>query len=323
MLRATTAWGGIAALLLLSYSCGGETPSVDAPSDQGIPGSATQQPFGTFQVALVAPRGETPGFTSVLGKVYDGPTPPAIIWEEAASGGGCRLLTPRVPFCEEPCGSGTICVEDGRCQPYPSPITVGTVQANGLRTDAGANTFSMDPIANNYQPTGGIRLPHPAFFEGDDITFSASGTASVAPFTMTAKAIGPLEVADKTLTLDGGPMTLEWTPAQQPELAPISAAFDISYHGGTKGKIECESPDTGSLQVSASLLDQLKALGVSGFPKVEITRKAIGTTDPSVETELVIQSMITKILEIPGVISCNEDADCPEEQACQPDFRCR
>ena len=109
-----------------------------------------------LQVALVAPQGTTPGFTSVLGKMYDGPIPSAIIWEETASSGDCRLLTPRIPFCESSCGNGAVCVEDGQCQSYPSAISVVTVHVDGLQT-----SFAMDPIANNYQIPGGVALAWP------------------------------------------------------------------------------------------------------------------------------------------------------------------
>ncbi len=271
----------------------------------------------------MAPEGTKPGFTAVLGRIQDGPTPGAIIWEEAASSGDCRLLTPRVPFCEQPCDGGALCVEDGRCQSFPAAITVGTVQVDGLLTVAGETAFSMEPIANNYQPPGGTRLAFPAFSAGDDITFAANGTKSVSTFAVTAKGISPLEIANESIELGGEPVLLEWTPSAQMDVTTISVAFDISYHGGTKGRVVCECPDTGSLDVSASLLEQLKALGISGFPKIEIARGTIGSTDPPAKVDLVVESMVTKILEIPGVISCNGDADCPGGQSCRPDFRCQ
>ena len=280
MFRETAFLGGIFTLLLFASSCGEKNPS-----GTETPSTGSQQLFGTFQVTLVAPQGTTPGFTSVLGRMYDDPTPSAIIWEEAASSGDCRLLTPRVPFCDPPCGSGAVCVEDGQCQSYPSAISAGTVHVDGLQTLAGETTFSMDPIANNYQPSGGTSLAFPAFSEGDNITFTASGNSSVSAFTMTAKGISPLEVANETIELDGEPVILEWTPPEQPELTTISVIFDISYHGGTKGKIECDCQDTGSLEVAASLLEQLKALGISGFPKVEITRRTMGSRAAHRSTE--------------------------------------
>ena len=180
----------------------------------------------------------------------------------------------------------------------------------------------MDPIANNYQPPVGTQLAFPAFAAGDGITFVASGTKSVSAFAVTAKGISPLQVANESIELAGEQVLLEWTPSGQTE-ATISVAFDISYHGGTRGKVECECPDTGLLEVSASLLEQLKALGISGFPKIEIARRTIGSTDPPAQVDLVVESTVTKILEIPGVISCNGNGDCPGGQSCRPDLRCQ
>ncbi len=78
-----------------------------------------------------------------------------------------------------------------------------------------------------------------------------------------------------------------------------------------------------AFDVPASLLDQLKALGISGFPKVEIARRAVGSTDPPAQVDLVVESMVTGLLDIPGVVSCNGDDDCPQGQTCGSDFRCR
>lgn len=312
-------WVGVFALLLLASSCdsGGAADEETSPTE-------SQEPFGAFQVELVAPFGTTPGFTSVLGKLNDGPTPSAIIWEEAASSGFCTLLTPRVPFCEQGCGSDALCVEDGQCQAFPAAMTAGTVVVEGLQTTSGATSFSMDPVADNYQLSSGTSLPYPAFAEGDDITFTASGNASTAAFTMTAQGISPLDVANDSIELvDGQPALLEWTPPNQQEIADIAVTVDISFHGGTKGKIECEAPDTGSLELAAPLLDQLKALGFSGWPTVEITRRTIGTTDPGFPVELAVEATVTKPVEIPGLISCDTDDQCPAGQTCQADFRCQ
>ena len=87
--------------------------------------------------------------------------------------------------------------------------------------------------------------------------------------------------------------------------------LDISHHGGTKGKIECDAEDKGSLGLAAALLDQLQNLGVSGFPTVVVTREMAGSsTATGVAVDLVIRSGMEQEVVIPGLVSCNSDDDC-------------
>jgi hypothetical protein len=253
--------------------------------------------------------------------VNDGPTPSPIIWEEKASAGGCKLLVPRVPSCPEPCGGGAACVEDDSCQPYPSAIAVGTVTVQGLKTKEGATSFSMDPVGGNYQPTG-VLFEYPPFSEGAAVTVTAPGNSTSPAISLTGKGISPLKVSDDSIWLETGkPVTLRWTPPAITGNTVIFVRVDISHHGGTAGVIESECPDNGSLTIPASLVDALKALGYFGFPKIEISRKAVAK-DAATNVELVIESKITKYVYIPGLISCNGDEDCPGGQTCE-NFRCK
>jgi hypothetical protein len=313
MIKKTLTTMGIFACVIIACSCNEDRPSVVDP-----PANGDSEVYGTFRVSLIAPRESTPGYTSVLGRMYDGPTPTGIIWEETASSGDCRLLEPRIPFCDPACERDEVCVEDDECQPYPTAIGVGTVHVDGLD-----ESFSMEPINNYYQPSGGTILPYPSFAEGDDITFRAEGSPAAPEFTVTGKGISPLAVVNDDITLDGESITLEWTPPKQQGSTTLTAVFDISYHGGTRGKIVCETPDDGSEDVAGFLVEELKALGISGFPKIEVTRKTRSTTESPIKVDIVVESLVTKMLSIPGIISCNSDADCPEGQYCAFDFRCR
>jgi hypothetical protein len=278
--------------------------------------------FGSILVSLIQPQGNSAGYTSVLGKAFDGPSPDGVIWEEAVRSGNCRLLTPRVPFCNNPCDANTICVEDDKCQAYPSAIDMGTVTVTGLLTRTGDSSFSMDPVNFNYQPTGGVIITYPPFSEGDEVNVIATGASGVPAFTISARGIAPLKLLNDSIVLEEGkPVQLKWTPPAQTGNTTIHVMVDVSHHGGTKGKIECECEDSGSLEISDRLIDGLLALGVSGFPKLEITRKAEGSTDPAT-VDLVLESKVTKELHIPGLISCNCDEDCPDGQTCQPDLKC-
>ena len=320
------AFCGLFLFLVCSGACRGDSQAGDGPLDGGaVPiddylsdASIGEAPaHGTFLLSLVAPLARTPGFTSVLGKAYDGPYPQGVVWEDDTGTGLCRLHVPRVPFCDPPCDASTeICVEDNLCQAYPTAVSVGTVQVDGMATP-----FAMEPVNNTYQLTG-VTLPYPPFTEGDELTFAASGSASVAAFSMTAKGIAPLSVLNDEILVDGSPVTLSWVPPDNPALSTVSVMFDISYHGGTKGMVTCECPDTGSVVVPGEMLVELIGLGTSGFPKVEITRQSFGVTAPPIPVMLTVQSKITKFLSIPDVISCMGDSDCPEGMTCGNDFKC-
>lgn len=305
----------------------GGTP--DAGSPDGSPGDPSIL-AGTFQVRLIAPvpamngQPATPGAAAVLGKIYDGPTPSQIVWEKGTKAGDCQLLLPRVPYCSTPCGGSAVCVEDETCQPYPAAHSAGTVTAKGLKTESGATEFSMQPVANNYQTPSGVKLLYPPFAEGDTITFEASGDHFSA-FSVQSKGILPLELTNASISLEPDmPLTLTWTPPGQAGISTIHVKLDISHHGGTKGVLECETADTGSLVIEAAILTELVNLGVAGFPAIAVTRKAVGSTTISPgRVELVVSSEVERAVEIPGLTSCTDDMQCPNGQTCQSDLTCK
>lgn len=302
--------------------------STDTTADMtDTPTQGTGDPsvlVGTFQVRLVAPVGETAGYTTVLGKVYDGPTPDAIVWETAATEGDCALATPRVPYCATPCGGTAVCVEDDVCEPYPTSQTVGTVTLSGVLTDAGDTSFSMDPVANTYQKPGGVRLPYPAFAEGDAIRLDTSDTEFNAAFRVSSTGIQPLVLAGAALVAQpGAGLSVAWTPAGDVDNDQISVKLDLSHHGGSKGMITCETDDDGALELSAALMGQLLDLGVAGFPTVIVSRKAIGsTTIDAGRVDLIVSSDVEAPITIPGLVSCTDDMECPDGQTCQDDLTC-
>lgn len=315
--------------LLCALGCSG-VPKRSA-DDATPPDTASEDPeaaplfsgVGTFQLELEPPSAGAPGEAHILGSVLDGPTPRTVVWEVAATEGDCELLRPRVPFCDPGCASSEACVEDDVCQPYPTAVEVGTVTVAGVATTAGETTFSMEPVAGYYQPAADVDLADPPFAEGDTVTFSASGSASVAPFVMTAQGIAPLDVTSESITFaDGESVVVEWTPGRHPHDAVLQISINVSYHGGTKGTISCRTADSGALELSGSMLDDLKALGLSGWPIIVFSRTHLGTTEPDVAVDLLIESSVTRDVHIPGLVSCNTDADCPDGQTCQFDFQC-
>ena len=302
-------------IFLLAGSC------VNDPAKKpqtGIPS------LGSFQVSLWDSSEISPtAYSTVFGQIYTGPTPPSLVWVEKTKSGECRLLTPKVPFCDPGCGSEGACVEDGVCRKHPVMMGAGRISVNGLKTKANANSFTMDLGPGGYQPPGGTIVDYPPCDEGAAVTFAASGGDSISAFTVSAKGISPLTVLNDSVTLaDGRPVDLEWSPPKQAGNTTVFVTVDISHHGGIKGKIECEGADDGKMQIAGTLVDGLKALGVSGFPKIEISRKAEGI-NADLKVSLIIESLITKFVNIPGLISCNGDGDCPAGQTCQQDAQCK
>lgn len=302
-----------------SQSSGDDTSDGDTTTTSGDTTGDAEVLVGSFQISLAAEDGKT----TVLGKVYDGPTPNAIVWEKDASAGDCRLLTPRVPLCSTPCGGSAVCVEDETCQAYPSAGSVGTVTVEGLRTEAGAASFTMDPIADTYQPGGSVKLVYPPFADGDAIAVTAEGDA-LGGFRVEARGIAPLALvtADIALAPDVA-LALAWEAAAQPELSTIRVKLDISHHGGTKGTIVCATADDGELEIAADLVTDLLALGVAGFPSIVVTREHVGAaTIAQGRVELVVGASVERSVTIEGLVSCNDDSQCGDGQTCQPDLTC-
>jgi hypothetical protein len=304
---------------LVLASCGG---AGSAGADAGAPDASVADPqaaLGGFVVDLVAARGGAAAYTAVLGKVYGGAYPAAVIWTAVEDGGGCRLLTPRVPFCDPGCGGTAVCVQDGRCQAFPTAQNLGRVSVSGV----GASSFEMEPISGNYQPGVGVDLPYPPFTEGAAVHMATAG-GGLPAFALDSVGIPPLEVHGAFALDDGRPLPVRWTPAGQPGSARIEIKLDISHHGGTRGKVECDVADTGALDIPAAHISRLLALGVAGFPTIVITRVATGTTALAHgKVTLRVISSVELAVQVPGLRSCTDDRDCPAGQRCQSNLACR
>lgn len=279
---------------------------------------------GTFQVTLVPPDTLTgvAGYTSLVGKVNDGATPSSVQWTVASTVGDCQLLKPRVPFCNTPCGSSAVCVNDNTCQAYSKVVSVGTVRASGFGS---AGEFELQQVAGNYQPTAGVSLPFPAFAEGAALGITTSGGA-YAPMSLRAVGIAPLVITSGTLQIASGQgARLTWTPATNSSASKIRVKLDISHHGGTKGMISCETADSGSLDLAASQLTELVNLGTAGYPTIVVSRNAIPGSQVIApgRVELAVTSTVEQAVTVPGVTSCTSSTDCTGGTTCQSDLTCK
>jgi hypothetical protein len=314
-------------------ACGGDdSPSTQPAAGSGgaraaagspAPGTAGTAPelYGYFNVTLNPALEETnsPPSTSFVGKLFAGPSPSPMAWVQKMEAGGCKLYTPNVVFCEQPCTGGAVCTADDTCTPYPMVQTVGTVTLTGL----GPSAISMEPKANNYQPPAGTTLPYPPCAAGAELKLSAAG-GSYPPFTLSARCIEPLELAEGVHITKGQPIALSWKPGASSVKSNVNVLLDLSHHGGSKGKIECDVPDNGALSIPAPMVDALVELGISGFPTVIVTRQLDGGAADGgpAHVFLRLSAPYHRTIEIPGLVSCNEDTQCPAGQRCQADLKC-
>jgi hypothetical protein len=330
--------------ILALTACGSSDTSSDTPSPtdggSGAPegnggtsggGSSAPSPgdpntvVGTFTASLIAPSETEPsGHTSFVGKVYDRATPAQIVWEEAKTSGSCRLSTPRVPFCNTPCGGSAVCVDDDKCQDYPTAQTVGTVTVTGIKTSRGGTEFSMDPVAKTYQPPASVQLPFPAFDEGTALDLQAAG-GDLKAFTISAKGVAALALDSAELKLSrADALPLRWTAAKSASASSVHVKLDISHHGGSKAMIECDSNDSGSLDIAAELIAALLDKGYAGFPTIIVTRHNDGSAQlDHGKVQLVASSQVERAVVVPGLASCSEDDQCPSGQKCQSDLTCK
>ncbi len=300
--------------------------SEDAPSPQGTAGTSgnggSNDLVGTFQVQVAPDPGTaTTGVASILGKVASGPTPASVQWELVQEVGDCSLEKPKVPFCDPACGSD-VCVADGVCQAYPTAKDAGEVRVTGVKTADGSSDFTLLRVAGSYQPPGSIKLAFPPFEEGAPIRFEAAG-AEIPAFAIDGAGIAPLVVTGDAPAIEPEkPLTLTWEPAADPDASVLRVKLDISHHGGTKGMIECETRDTGSLTIDAGLVQDLVDLGVAGFPTVILTRRAVSSAATSAgRVDLAVYSDLELSIGVPGVVSCTDNEDCPSG-TCLPDLTC-
>jgi hypothetical protein len=311
----------LAFTLLVAACSGGGGSKADAAGggDAAAPGDPGQE-IGAFLVQLDTSM--APPQTSFLGFVRSGAAPPNIVWRTTAQEGPCKLVVPEVPFCDPGCTGGTVCTQAGRCVSQPVARNAGRVRLRGLQAEAtGPQEISMPPVGTqmDYQLPTGLRLAYPPFAPDGRVELDADG-GNVGAFSVSTRAIAPLELSATPIVRRGTGFALRWTAPPAGATSTIQAVFDLSLHAGTKGKIECEIPDSGAYDVSASLMDKLLDLGTAGFPKVTVTRQSQASTAlASGRVRLAVLHEVLRELMIEGQSSCTEDSECPSGRTCDPD----
>jgi hypothetical protein len=274
---------------------------------------------GRFEIRYATGATTASSYAEIGGFMYDGPPAELVVWTKKKTEGACSLYTPGTPFCES-CALGEVCVDTNVCRTPPSTHDVGDVTLSGLIPPSGANPLPLTAITNVTGTTylSAETLPVPPCAEGTAIRLDAAGRGDYPAFSVQTQCIAPLVLSSPTVPLESGKATtLAWTASSVPS-ARVTVELDLSHHGGSKGKVLCDTADTGSLQIPGPLLESLMALGVTGYPKAVITRVLVGSTPVGAgQAELKIYSDQYPLVEIPGLVSCQNDTECPTGQTCQ------
>lgn len=285
-------------------------------------GGKSSSVVGGFVLSVTPAAGTAANKAGVLGKVYDAPNPSTVTWVDGISAAGCVLRTPKIPFCDPECEGDDVCTGDGVCQPRANGVNVGVVRMKNVSTSDGALEFELTQVALTYQVPGTVKLAYPPFAELDTVRLEAAGGSGSA-FAIEAPALAPIVLTGDTPKLDSGqPFTVTWAPPADASRSVIQVLLNISHHGGTSGKIDCEVPDTGSLTIPADLITGLVDVGVSGWPTVKLTRHAFGTTQTDWGVvSLSVDSDYERPIEIMGIESCDLPEDCASG-LCREDRTC-
>lgn len=301
---------------------GGAAGSGGAGGGGGGAGGSTAtgaKAHGKFEIHYVTGATAASSYAEIGGFMYDGPPAELVVWTKKKTEGACSLYTPGTPFCAS-CAAGEVCVDTDVCRTPPSTHDIGAVTLTGLSPPSGANPLPLTAVTNASGTTYlcAETLPVPPCTEGGAVRLDAAGKGEYPAFSVETQCIAPLVLGSPTVPLEGGKATtLAWT-ASSVASARVTVELDLSHHGGSKGKVICDTADTGSLQISGTLLESLIALGVTGYPKAVITRVLVGSTPvEGGQAELKVYSDQYPLVEIPGLISCQNDTECPTGQTCQ------
>ena len=266
---------------------------------------------GSFTLAL------KDTYTTIQGQISDG-VDPITVSDVTMTAEGCEFLTPPQLFCDPGCTGGETCSADGTCVALPANRDVGEVTIHGLGVDV-----TMTARAPVYYYTFVGDLPHPAFTSSSVVTLSASG-GDFSPFELTAPGVDPLHTEMTSVAIESGlGVELTWVAGQEQPGVRIEVELNIANHGGTPARVECVVEDDGAFTIPAELVTALLENGYSGFPSLRMIRQGADakTTDPGC-VELRLQSEIVLPVDIPGLISCSNNEDCPENQTCLGDLTC-
>jgi hypothetical protein len=255
-------------------------------------------------VSLLQGSDGDPPYSTLSARFFDGPTPETIQLDVESEMGECQLLVPVVPFCPESCAPG-VCTADDECTPYPKPLAVGDLSIAGLGEALSLNrTTSM-------QLYMAPSLPNPPCEAGAKVNVSAPGLA------LEADCIGQLELTgpDPVPVMTGQAVAVSWSTEGAAPSSRVIIRLDIAHHGGKKGEITCDVPDSGAFDIPEPLVTKLIGLGLAGYPDISVTRVARSSDAENADAELWLASNLLRAVDT-GVASCQDTSQCPDGQEC-------
>lgn len=272
--------------------------------------------WGQFKITLKE------RFSSAQGFATNGVVPDQVP-KLVKSVGECKLYQPPTLSCDPPCGVNERCDRSGSCIPVPRNQDLGKLVFRGMQEDLDLEARSP---GNHYLNSG--TLAHPVILQNQTVRLIGL-EAPGGPLNLHAHGFEALGgVAEKYELQKGKELALSWNAPQSPEHSKMLVNLNVNNHGANASWIACVFEDNGSAKIPATLLDDLQAAGLSGFPSIELNRSSVDSArlqlQPQGEgcVELVVESAQVADVVVPGLLSCNEDSDCPDGQSCKDDLTC-
>jgi len=194
----------------------------------------------------------------------------ATLTPEVAHDGDCRVY-------EQPC-LGQV----GACA-APEGYSAGTLDVAGLW-----QPLSIEPGFNNLYIVDGV--PRDVFADDAEVTVTAPGD-DIDGFTLAAGGVAPLESELAGAELDplgDGPATFSWTAGTAGARVRLEInAADVCHAGAHWLVLQCDTDDTGSLEVSSAVLAAIPR-GYSGCGGWLARYRSDVVTAGGAETELLV-----------------------------------
>jgi len=253
------------------------------------------------------------GATFVTGQVFDAVLPAP---EELRAEGDCRLLKVSAYSCDPPCGAGTACGPGAKCLPAPNPRSVGSVTIKGI-----GRPRVIAPNGSAYYASPG----NPPYQDGVDVGLVTGGGA-YPPFTIWARGVSSIETTATALRSElDQPLPVAWTPpSPADDRVRVTIAVELAVHRDAVS-IECDVADTGSFEVPAALMTELRRVAV-GLPG-QLLESDVLLHRRSVDSVMIAPGCVELVVRTPATVplelGCTADGDCFPGQRCGADRACK